>query len=104
VCGDSVSRTEVAPDLFGAAVEHWHARYESAISPMCDRCRSTFNFALNGDRFALPVDGPCATKESDMRRLIACVIGVALLAGSVGLTIANAQQAPDPLSSREIAQ
>ena len=29
-----------------------------------------------------------------MKRLIACVIGVALLAGSVGLTIANAQQAP----------
>lgn len=28
-----------------------------------------------------------------MKRLIACVIGVALLAGSVGLTIANAQQA-----------
>jgi len=31
-----------------------------------------------------------------MKRLIACVIGVALLAGNVGLTIANAQQAPGP--------
>jgi len=31
-----------------------------------------------------------------MKRLIACVIGVALLAGSVGLTIANAQQAQAP--------
>src|SRR5262249_55970498 len=28
-----------------------------AISPICDRCRSTFNFALNGSRFALPVEG-----------------------------------------------
>src|SRR5262249_19405734 len=34
-----------------------------AISPICDRCRSTFNFALNGGRFALPVDGPHTTKE-----------------------------------------
>ena len=31
-----------------------------------------------------------------MKRLIACVIGVALLAGNVGLTIANAQQAQAP--------
>ena len=31
-----------------------------------------------------------------MKRLIACVIGVALLAGSVGLTIANAQKAQAP--------
>ncbi len=31
-----------------------------------------------------------------MKRLIACVIGVALLAGSVGLMIANAQQAQAP--------
>jgi len=31
-----------------------------------------------------------------MKRLIACVIGGALLAGSVGLMIANAQQAPGP--------
>ena len=31
-----------------------------------------------------------------MKRLIACVIGVALLAGSVGLTIANAQPAQAP--------
>jgi hypothetical protein len=31
-----------------------------------------------------------------MKRLIAFVIGVALLAGSVGLMIANAQQAPGP--------
>jgi len=31
-----------------------------------------------------------------MKRLIACVIGVALLAGNVGLTIANAQRAPGP--------
>ena len=31
-----------------------------------------------------------------MKRLIVCVIGVALLAGSVGLTIANAQQAQAP--------
>jgi hypothetical protein len=67
-----------------------------AISPICDRCRSTFNFALNGDRFALPVGGPRTTKERDMKRLIACVIGVALLAGSVGVMIANAQQAPGP--------
>src|SRR5262245_24416245 len=29
-----------------------------------------------------------------MKRLIACVIGAALLAGSVGVMIANAQQAP----------
>jgi hypothetical protein len=63
---------------------------------MCDRCKPAFNFALNAGRFALPVDGPCTTKESDMKRLIACVIGVALLAGSVGLTIANAQQAQAP--------
>src|SRR5262249_17957180 len=34
-----------------------------AISPICDRCKSTFNFALNGGRFALPVDGPHNTKE-----------------------------------------
>src|SRR5258708_11955722 len=63
---------------------------------MCDRCKPAFNFALNAGRFALPVDGPCTTNESDMKRLIACVIGVALLAGSVGLTIANAQQAQAP--------
>jgi hypothetical protein len=63
---------------------------------MCDRCKPAFNFALNAGRFALPVDGPCTTKESDRKRLIACVIGVALLAGSVGLTIANAQQAQAP--------
>jgi hypothetical protein len=63
---------------------------------MCDRCKPTFNFALNGGRFALPVDGSCTTKESDMNRLIASVIGGVLLAGSVGLTIANAQQAPGP--------
>jgi len=31
-----------------------------------------------------------------MKRLIACVIGVALLAGSVGLMIANAQQSSGP--------
>jgi hypothetical protein len=31
-----------------------------------------------------------------MKRLIAWVIGVALLAGSVGVMIANAQQAPGP--------
>ena len=31
-----------------------------------------------------------------MKRLIACVIGVALLAGNVGLTIANAQQVQAP--------
>ena len=31
-----------------------------------------------------------------MKRLIACVIGVALLAGSVGPMIANAQQAQAP--------
>jgi hypothetical protein len=36
------------------------------------------------------------TKERDMKRLIACVIGVALLAGSVGLMSANAQQAQAP--------
>jgi hypothetical protein len=63
---------------------------------MCDRCKPAFNFALNADRFALPVDGSCTTKERDMKRLIACVIGVALLAGSVGLMIANAQQAQAP--------
>src|SRR5215813_5544634 len=63
--------------------------------PVIDR-RSTFNFALNGGRFALPVDGPCTTKERDMNRLIASVIGVALLVGSVGLMIANAQQAQPP--------
>src|SRR5260221_10390513 len=63
---------------------------------MCDRCKPAFNFALNAGRFALPVDGSCTTKESDMKRLIACVIGVALLAGSVGLTIVNAQQAQAP--------
>src|SRR5260221_12561972 len=63
---------------------------------MCDRCKPAFNFALNAGRFALPVDGSCTTKERDMKRLIACVIGVALLAGSVGLTIANAQQAQAP--------
>src|SRR5262249_2272548 len=58
---------------------------------MCDRCKPAFNFALNANRFALPVDGSCTTKERDMKRLIACVIGVALLAGSVGLMIANAE-------------
>jgi type II secretory pathway component PulK len=36
------------------------------------------------------------TKERDMKRLIACVIGVVLLAGSVGLMSANAQQAQAP--------
>jgi hypothetical protein len=35
-------------------------------------------------------------KERDMNRLIASVIGGALLAGSVGLMIANAQQASGP--------
>jgi hypothetical protein len=63
---------------------------------MYDRRKPAFNFALNAGRFALPVDGPCTTKESDMKRLIARVIGVALLAGSVGLMIANAQQAQAP--------
>jgi hypothetical protein len=52
---------------------------------MCDRCKPAFNFDLNAGRFALSV-----------KRLIACVIGVALLVGSVGLTIANAQQAQAP--------
>jgi hypothetical protein len=63
---------------------------------MCDRRKPAFNFALNADRFALPVEGSCTTKETDMKRLIACVIGGALLAGSVGLMIANAQQAQAP--------
>jgi len=63
---------------------------------MYDRRKPAFNFALNAGCFALPVDGPCTTKESDMKRLIARVIGVALLAGSVGLMIANAQQAQAP--------
>src|SRR5262245_785708 len=63
---------------------------------MCDRRKPAFNFALNAGRFALPVDGSCTTKEGDMKRLIACVIGVALLAGSIGLTIANAQQVQAP--------
>src|SRR5262249_6544559 len=63
---------------------------------MCDRRKPAFNFALNAGRFALPVDGSCTTKERDMKRLIACVIGVALLAGSIGLTIANAQQVQAP--------
>src|SRR6516165_1649335 len=67
-----------------------------SISPMCDRRRPAFNFALNAGRFALPVDGSCTTKERDMKRLIACVIGVALLAANVGLTIANAQQVQAP--------
>jgi hypothetical protein len=68
-----------------------------SISPMCDRRKPAFNFALNAGGFALPVDGSCTAKETDMKRLIACVIGVAaLLAGSVGLTIANAQQAQAP--------
>src|SRR5262244_2723731 len=35
-------------------------------------------------------------RSRDMKRLIACVIGAALLVGSVGLMIANAQQAPAP--------
>jgi hypothetical protein len=35
-------------------------------------------------------------KERDMNRLIASVIGVALLAASTGLMIANAQQAQPP--------
>src|SRR5215469_16549866 len=43
------------PDPLSAVAEHWHARYESAISPMCDRRKPAFNFALNGDRFAPPV-------------------------------------------------
>jgi hypothetical protein len=63
---------------------------------MCDRREPAFNFALNAGRFALPVDSSCTTKERDMKRLIACVIGVALLAASVGPTIANAQQAQAP--------
>src|SRR5262245_14033682 len=42
---------------FRAVVEHWHVRYK-ATSPICDRRRSTSNVALNGGRFALPVDGP----------------------------------------------
>src|SRR5215467_15298693 len=42
------------------------------------------------------LDGSSTTKERDMKPLIACVIGVALLAGSAGLTIANAQQAQAP--------
>src|SRR6516225_9660765 len=67
-----------------------------SISPMCDRRKSAFNFALNAGRFAPPVDGACATKERDMIRLIGWVIRGALLAGSVGLMIANAQQAPGP--------
>jgi hypothetical protein len=34
-----------------------------SISPMYDRRKPAFNFALNAGRFALPVDGPCTTKE-----------------------------------------
>src|SRR5262249_31063517 len=67
-----------------------------ATSPICHRRRSTFNVALNGGRFAPHVDGPCTAKERDMNRLIACAIGGALLAGSVGLMMANAQHAPGP--------
>jgi hypothetical protein len=67
-----------------------------SVSPMCDRRKPAFNFALNAGRFAPPVDGPCTTKERDMIRLIGWVIRGALLAGSVGLMIANAQQAPGP--------
>jgi hypothetical protein len=69
---------------------------EGAISPMCDRRKPAFNFALNAGGFAPPVDGPCTTKERDMIRLVGWVIRGALLAGSVGLMIANAQQAPGP--------
>jgi hypothetical protein len=47
---------------------------------MCDRRKPAFNFALNAGRFALPVDGACATKERDMIRLIGWVIRGALLA------------------------
>src|SRR5215813_5677714 len=51
-----------------------------SISPMCDRRKPAFNFVLNAGRFALPLDGSCTTKESkDMKRLMACVIGVAPL-------------------------
>src|SRR5262249_37802730 len=67
-----------------------------SISPMCDRRKPAFNFALNAGRFGRPVDGSCTTKERDMIRLIGWVIRGALLAGSVGLMIANAQQAPGP--------
>src|SRR5262249_32315187 len=63
---------------------------------MYDRRKPAFNFALNPGRFALPLDAPCARSASDMKRLIARVIGVALRAGSVGLMIANAQQAQAP--------
>src|SRR5262249_48391453 len=70
--------------------------------PVIDR-RSPFNFALNGGRFALPVDGPCATKERDMIRLIAWVIRGALLTGSVGLMMQTRNRPPDPHSLRETA-
>jgi hypothetical protein len=91
------SNLQLSANPSSAAAERRHARYESAISPMCDRCKSAFNFALNAGRFALPVDGSCTTKERDMKRLIACMIGVALLlAASVGLMIATAQQAQPP--------
>jgi hypothetical protein len=69
---------------------------KTAASPICDRCKPTFNFALNGDRFAPPVDGSCTTKERAMNRLIVGVIGGALLAGGAGLMIAKAQQAGAP--------
>jgi hypothetical protein len=67
-----------------------------AISPICDERRPTFNFALNGDRFAPLLDGSCTTKETAMNRLIAYVIGAALLAGGAGLMVAKAQQAAGP--------
>src|SRR5215475_8676237 len=50
-------------DPFGRRRRTLARSTNEAISPICDRCKSPFNFALNGGRFALPVDGPHTTKE-----------------------------------------
>src|SRR5262249_34739534 len=67
-----------------------------STSPRCDRCRPVFNFALNGDRFGFRPRWIEYHEGERHKPLIACVIGVALLVGSAGLTIANAQQAQAP--------
>src|SRR5262249_120243 len=56
-------RKKLCRSPFSAVIGHWHHRYDKAMSPTCDRSRSTFNFALNGRRFALLVDSPVAEGE-----------------------------------------
>src|SRR5262245_18202846 len=71
VYGSFKAQAGAAPCAILAHVSSKHSRAtvlydgtKSQPSPFCDRPKSPFNFALNGRRFALPVDGPCTRRRA----------------------------------------